>query len=146
MKTNSRYPAPPQPLLGCAREAPRACALPLGIVSSAFTCQEDVGPSLWELLPLHCKELQTLGCSSWKRDFICLVAQSHPHTAIFYLSGMDAYFLNPTKLWTRPTMLQRPLVQIGLAHERPQQTLQGLEWFDSFGTKPRSNPISSATD
>lgn len=120
MKTNSRYPAPPQPLLGCAWEAPRARALPLGIVSSALTCQRDVGPSLWELLPLHCKALQTLGCSSRKRDFICLVAQSHPHIAIFYLSGVNAYFPKPTKLWTRPAMLQRPLVQIGLAHERPQ--------------------------
>lgn len=120
MKTNSRYPAPPQPLLGCAWEAPRAHALPLGIVSSALTCQGDVGPSLWELLPLHCKALQTLGCSSRKRDFICLVAQSHPHIAIFYLSGVNAYFPKPTKLWTRPAMLQRPLVQIGLAHERPQ--------------------------
>lgn len=92
MKTNSRYPAPPQPLLGCAWEAPRARALPLGIVSSALTCQGDVGPSLWELLPLHCKALQTLGCSSRKRDFICLVAQSHPHIAIFLFVGSECLF------------------------------------------------------
>lgn len=69
-----------------------------------------------------------------------------PLAAIFHLLGVSAYFPNPIILWTRPALLRRPLVQSAMAHERPQETPQGLEWLGGFGTKMCSNLISSAPD